>query len=114
MNHDTLQPTLSARELAADMVRFLEELPQEFPTFFPKTNSAAWLLRQRDVNGLSEIIRWVGRTAFVSRLEFARWVTTRCTQKPRTDAQRAASAKNLSAARANAKARRAGGSRGQP
>jgi hypothetical protein len=114
MNHDAPQPTPSAREIAADMVRFLEDLPREFPAFFPKKNSAGWLLRQRNMNGLSEIIRWVGRTAFVSRTEFARWVTTRCTEKSRTEAQRVASAKNLSAARANAKARRGTASRGQP
>jgi hypothetical protein len=114
MNNDAPQPTPSARELAADMIRFLEDLPREFPAFCPKKNSAAWLLRRRDVNGLSEIIRWVGRTAFVSRFEFARWVTTRCAEKPRSEAQRTASARNLSAARANAKARRGTTSSGQP
>lgn len=93
---------MSAPDPLADVVPFFE-LPKLYPGLFGAKHSATWLLRQRDANGLGEYVRWVGRTAFIGKADFARWFHDR-TEKPSvTDAQRAASARNIEHARAGRK-----------
>lgn len=90
---------MSDSDPLADVVPFME-LPKVYPQIFINKNTAGWLLRQRDRNGLAGIVRWVGRTPFVSRTDFAGWFRSRSEQPTRTAAQRAASAKNVLLARA--------------
>jgi len=104
-NTATNSTTPSGADPLADVVPFLD-LPQHYPQFFAARHSAAWLLRQRDRNGLATIVRWIGRTAFVSRADFASWFRSRA-DRPASSATRvAASRLNLIGAR-QAKARRA-------
>lgn len=97
----TDQPTATAplsSDPLADVVPFLT-LPKLHPNLFGAKNSAQWLLRQRESNGLAEHLRWVGRTAFISRGDFAAWFRSRSQPAPRTEAQRVASARNVVVAR---------------
>jgi hypothetical protein len=77
-----------------DVVRFLD-LPNLYPKLFKSEHSAAWMLRRRDSNGLAAIIRWVGRTAFVSRSDFAAWFRSRSAQPARGETGQAATSTNM-------------------
>jgi hypothetical protein len=73
---DPTDTTHHASDPLADVVPFFM-LPSLYRQLFPSKHTAAWLLRQRDANGLSQFIRWVGRTAFISRGDFAAWFKSR-------------------------------------
>lgn len=97
--------TMPASDPLADVVAFLD-LPKLYPQFFASRHSAGWLLRQRDRNGLAAIVRWIGRTAYVSRAEFATWFLARSSRHASSEARVAAPRINLVAAR-RVKAQRA-------
>jgi hypothetical protein len=63
----------SGHDPLGDVIKW-SDLPAQYPVLFPKPSSAEWLIRNRERNGLAEIVFFVGRTAFVSRSDFARWV----------------------------------------
>lgn len=98
---NTLPP---APDTLADVAPFLD-LPETHPALFRAKGTAEWLLRNRDVNGLAAIIHFVGRTAYVSKSEFAAWFRSRPAQPSRSDAQRISARSNVAIARA-AKSRR--------
>lgn len=64
---------------SSDLVPFFD-LAAVVPAAFPRKNSAAWLLRHRDRNGLAHIIRFVGRRPVVSKRDFLAWVRNRPAQ----------------------------------
>lgn len=76
------------------------ELPKLYPQLFPNRNTLPWLMRRRDTNGLAEHLRWVGRTAYISKSDFAAWFRSRATRPATTEAQRRASSRNVAIARA--------------
>ncbi len=66
-----------------DVVPFLDGLPRSYPALFIRKHSAAWLLRNRERNGLAPLVHFVGRQAFISKREFANWFRSRPSCVPR-------------------------------
>ena len=89
-----------ASDPLADVVDFKRDLPGRYPAVFKKPNTAEWLLRGRDRNGLAPYVRFVGRTAYITLSDFASWFRTRTEAPAGSEARRAAARVNVAAARA--------------